>query len=65
MPGSPNGKPAGERCLHLDENNFCKIFDSQLRPKVCAGFTAEEPVCGKTFEEAMQILSEWEVYCSC
>lgn len=65
IPGLANGKPAGERCLHLDDNNCCKIFESPLRPKVCEGFSAEELVCGKSFEEAMRILTEWERYCSC
>ena len=64
MPGMANGKPAGVRCIHLDDKNTCKIFESPLRPKVCDGFTAEELVCGKTFEDAMRILSHWEHFCN-
>ena len=64
MPGMPQGKPAGERCIHLDDNKTCTIFHSPERPKVCDGFKAEELVCGKSFEEAMSILSHWEAYCT-
>ncbi|RKZ96645.1 MAG: YkgJ family cysteine cluster protein, partial [Gammaproteobacteria bacterium] len=26
IPGMPNGKPAGVRCIQLDKNNSCQIF---------------------------------------
>jgi uncharacterized protein len=64
MPGMENGKPAGVRCIHLDENRTCKIFNSSERPKVCDGFKAEKLVCGNSFEEAMSILGHWEEFCS-
>lgn len=60
IPGMPNGKKAGERCIQLDDNNLCKIFGKPERPKVCLSFSAEEWVCGTTREEAMLILSDLE-----
>jgi Fe-S-cluster containining protein len=64
MPGMEGGKPAGVRCIHLDDERRCKIFKSPLRPKVCNGFKAEKMVCGNSFEEAMSILKQWEKYCT-
>ncbi len=63
IPGMPNGKPAGVRCVHLDERNMCRLFGSPERPKVCGGFTAEREFCGDTNEEAFQILSDLEASC--
>lgn len=60
----PNGKPAGVRCVNLDEGNICKIFGSSERPRVCGGFTAEPEFCGETDDDAMRILSELEASCA-
>lgn len=64
MPLHPFGKPAAVRCLHLDNENKCSIFLEPSRPLVCRGFQATEDACGSTKEEAMAILSEWEVLTS-
>jgi hypothetical protein len=53
----PNGKPAGTRCIHLDDELKCNIFHSPLRPKVCGGFKAEKIVCGETRKDAYRNLS--------
>jgi Fe-S-cluster containining protein len=53
----PNGKPAGIRCLHLDEDNLCRLFGTPERPDYCAGFKAMLEVCGTSREEAMQTLT--------
>ena len=29
------------RCIHLDENNLCKIHDDPKRPKICQEFLCE------------------------
>ena len=58
IPGMPDGKPAGVRCIHLREDLSCGIYEQ--RPLVCKKFQAEEPVCGKTREEALDILSRLE-----
>jgi len=57
IPGMPDGKPAGVRCIHLLDDYKCAIFGSPDRPKVCSDFKAEEEVCGKSREEAMRILN--------
>jgi hypothetical protein len=36
IPGMPQGKPAGVRCIQLDEANRCRIFGRPERPAVCA-----------------------------
>lgn len=64
MPLHPFGKPAGVRCLHLDEENKCTLFLHPSRPSVCGGFKATEDACGSSKEEAMAILAEWEVLTS-
>ncbi len=56
MPGMPNGKPAGVRCLHLDDDNLCMLFGTPERPDFCAGFTASEEVCGESREDAIRII---------
>lgn len=53
IPGMPNGKPAGVRCVQLSEENLCLLFGSESRPPVCAGFQAEIDICGVTNEEAL------------
>lgn len=60
LPGMPNGKPAGVVCVHLTTERRCDIFGSPDRPPVCAGFMAEQQVCGGSAEEALQILTWWE-----
>ncbi len=60
MPKMPMGKKAGERCLHLMNDNKCELFGKPERPPVCLGFKAEELFCGKSREEAMKILSDLE-----
>lgn len=56
IPGMPNGKPAGERCIHLSIVNLCAIFGQPGRPPVCSGFKAEVEVCGSDSDEAIRIL---------
>lgn len=60
LPGMPNGKKAGERCIHLMEDMRCAIFDSPERPNVCDAFKAEALVCGSSKAEAMAIISDLE-----
>ncbi len=60
MPKMPNGKKAGERCLHLTEDNKCELFGKKERPAVCGGFMAELEFCGNNREEALKILGDLE-----
>ncbi len=60
IPGMPDGKPAGVRCIHLDSNNLCKIFNDPQRPKLCDMFKACADVCGSNRAEALALISELE-----
>ena len=56
IPGMPDGKRVGERCIHLTEDYRCALFGDPTRPKVCSDFKAEDEFCGSDREEAMRIL---------
>ena len=60
IPGMPQGKPAGVRCIQLDEHNLCRIFGMAERPAVCASFSASVELCGKGAQHAMKMLNELE-----
>jgi uncharacterized protein len=60
IPGMPNGKPAGVKCIHLTDNLKCAIYNSNNRPRVCDGFQADQIVCGNTREEAIKVFSDLE-----
>lgn len=56
IPGMPHGKPAGVRCIQLDDNNLCSLFGHPSRPTVCGQFTFDRAVCGTSREEAITII---------
>lgn len=56
LPGMPQGKPAGVRCINLDEHNLCTLFGSALRPQFCADYSAEQAYCGANQAEAIRII---------
>jgi hypothetical protein len=58
--GMPNGKRAGERCVHLDEANACRLFGRPERPRFCIDLRAEPSMCGADAAEAMAILDDLE-----
>ena len=58
--GMPQGKPAGARCVHLDEDNRCAIFGRPERPSCCADLRAEPSMCGADDGEALRILTQLE-----
>ena len=60
IPGMPDGKKAGERCIQLDNNNLCKLFGDKSRPKVCSDFSATKDVCGETNAQALHLITELE-----
>ena len=60
IPGMPNGKPAGTKCIHLMDDYRCGIFASPDRPKVCGQYEAEELFCGNTRNDAIMILAGLE-----
>lgn len=56
IPGMPEGKPPGVRCIHLLDDYTCGIYGDPDRPRVCADFNPEPEFCGRNREEAMKIL---------
>ena len=60
IPGMEGGKPAGVRCVQLDEENRCRIFGRPERPAVCGGLQPSREMCGDSSEQAMFWLSALE-----
>ncbi len=60
IPGMPQGKPAGVKCVNLRDDFTCSIFGHPDRPKVCGGFTPELLICGQTQDDAFKVLSDLE-----
>ena len=60
IPGMPNGKPAGVRCIQLTEDNRCKLFGLPERPAVCVRLRPSEEMCGTSAEEATAYLIRLE-----
>jgi hypothetical protein len=53
----PDGKPAGVRCVQLDELNRCRIFAQPERPAVCASLRPSAEMCGATRADALSYLT--------
>ena len=53
----PHGKPAGVRCVQLDDANRCRIFGRPERPAFCAGLRPSAEMCGSSRAEAMAWLT--------
>ena len=53
IPGMPDGKPAGVRCVQLLADNGCAIFGQPERPAFCAGLQPARDMCGDSREQAM------------
>lgn len=60
IPGMPNGKPAGVRCIQLAADNRCLIFGKPERPAFCGGLQPSEEMCGPTREHAIRWLNQLE-----
>ncbi len=60
LPGMPQGKPAGQRCRHLDPANLCRLFDLPERPAFCVGLRPEAGMCGDNAQDALRRLDELE-----
>lgn len=60
----PNGKPAGVRCIQLNELNQCMIFGKPERPAVCQSLKPSEEMCGDNREHALQYLSRLDMLTS-
>ena len=57
IPGMPNGKPAGVRCVQLTDDNLCRLFGQPDRPQVCVNLRPLREMCGDTREHALAYLT--------
>ena len=57
IPGMPQGKPAGVRCVQLGAGNRCLLFGQPERPAVCGSLQPTLAMCGRTRDEALRSLS--------
>ncbi|HEX2532042.1 MAG TPA: YkgJ family cysteine cluster protein [Burkholderiaceae bacterium] len=60
IPGMSMGKPAGVRCIQLDDDNRCRIFGSPERPAVCRSLKSSAEMCGATRGDALRYLAQLE-----
>ena len=60
IPGMAGGKPAGVRCVQLDDANRCRIFGRPERPAVCLGLRPQAEMCGGSREHALRYLARLE-----
>jgi len=60
IPGMPYGKPAGVRCVQLQDDFSCAIFDDPRRPAVCGSLQARRDMCGESREFALGYLAQLE-----
>jgi len=57
IPGMPQGKPAGVRCVQLTDDFRCAIFGHPDRPKVCSSLRPSPAMCGSDRDDAMARLA--------
>ncbi|GAA0744047.1 YkgJ family cysteine cluster protein [Ideonella azotifigens] len=60
IPGMPQGKPAGERCVQLDDQGRCQLFGDPRRPSVCGSLQPSPDMCGEHREHAMLWIGQLE-----
>jgi hypothetical protein len=60
IPGMPDGKPAGVRCVQLADDYRCAIFGKAERPDVCRRLRPSPSMCGANRNEAMATLEALE-----
>ena len=61
IPGLPEGKPAGVRCVQLTEDLRCAVFGLPQRPAVCSSLRPAPAMCGGHRDEAIAWLTRLEV----
>lgn len=60
IPGMPDGKPAGVRCVQLDDEDRCRLFGRPERPAVCVNLAPSAEMCGESREQALRWLGHLE-----
>lgn len=61
IPGMPGGKPAGVRCVQLDDDNLCRLFGNPRRPTVCEQFRFDVALCAERREQALERIAALEI----
>ncbi len=56
----PDGKPAGVRCVQLDDEDRCRLFGRPERPAVCLSLQPHPDLCGESREQALTWLGYLE-----
>ncbi len=56
----PLGKPAGVRCVQLDDEDRCRLFGRPERPAVCRSLQPHAEMCGDNAEQARRFLVSLE-----
>lgn len=64
IPGMPQGKAPGIRCIQLDQHNQCRLFGLPERPAVCREFKPTPALCGESAAVALQQLTLLEAMTS-
>jgi Fe-S-cluster containining protein len=62
IPGMPSGKPAGVRCVQLDDAGRCLLFGDPRRPAVCSSLRPSPQMCGLDRDEALANLRNLEAW---
>lgn len=62
IPGMPQGKPAGVRCVQLTDDNRCKLFGKPERPAVCVRLRPTLEMCSTSDAAALIYLTELELF---
>ncbi len=60
IPGMPQGKPAGVRCVQLTDDNRCRLFGDPRRPAFCGTLQPSFEMCGNSREHALEFLGRLE-----
>jgi Fe-S-cluster containining protein len=60
IPGMPEGKPAGVRCVQLDDDNRCLLHGLPERPAVCSRLRPGAEMCGASRDDALSYLVRLE-----
>src|SRR3954471_4308097 len=57
IPGMPEGKPAGVRCVQLTDDHRCALFGRPERPDVCCSLRPSPEMCGDDRDQALAWLA--------
>jgi Fe-S-cluster containining protein len=60
LPGMPDGKPAGVRCVQLTDDMRCAVFGQPQRPAFCGGLRPSTEMCGPDRDHALVWLAALE-----